>query len=193
MTPDDQTKVYGSTFTAFTGSVIGIQNGDNITAGYSSSGAAATARVAGSPYPIPASLTDPTGKLGNYTVTLNTGNLTVNPAPLTVTPDDQTKVYGSTFTAFTGSVTGIQNGDNITAGYASNGAAATAGVAGGPYTDHRHSERPERQAGQLHRDLQHGQFDGDGRAADGDARRPDEDLWQHVHGVHRLGDRHPER
>ena len=193
VTADNQTKTYGSTFTAFTGSVIGIQNGDNITASYASDGEAATAGVAGGPYTIAATLNDPSGKLGNYTVTYNTGNLTVMPAPLTVTPDNQTKVYGSTFTAFTGSVTGIQNGDNITASYASNGAAATAGVAGGPYAITASLNDPDRQAGQLHGDVQHGQFDRDARAADGDARRPDEGLWQHVHGVHRLGDRHPER
>ena len=158
VTPDDQTKTYGSTFAAFTGAVIGIQNGDNITASYASDGAAATAGVAGGPYTITATLNDPSGKLGNYTVTYNTGNLTVTAAPLMVTPDDQTKVYGSTFTAFTGSVIGIQNGDNITASYSSSGAAATAGVAGGPYTITATLNDPSGKLGNYTVTLQHGQF-----------------------------------
>ncbi|MGA2619758.1 MAG: Ig-like domain repeat protein [Thermoguttaceae bacterium] len=58
----------------------------------------------------------------------------VTPAPLTVTPANQTKTYGSPFTAFSGTITGIQNGDNLTASYSSSGAAATASVSGSPYT-----------------------------------------------------------
>ncbi|MGA2619759.1 MAG: MBG domain-containing protein [Thermoguttaceae bacterium] len=58
----------------------------------------------------------------------------MNPAPLTVTPAGQTKTYGGTFTAFSGTITGIQNGDNLTASYSSSGAAATASVSGSPYT-----------------------------------------------------------
>ena len=65
--------------------------------------------------------------------TLNEGSLTVNKAALSVTPDDQHKLYGEAFSAFTGSIVGIQNLDNITATYASDGAAATALVAGSPY------------------------------------------------------------
>ena len=133
LTPDAQTKTYGSEFTAFTGTVAGIQNGDDITASYSSLGSAATASVAGGPYAITALLNDPDSKLGNYTVSYNTGSLTVTPAPLTVTPDNQTKTYGSEFTAFTGTLAGLQNGDDITASYSSLGSAATASVSGGPY------------------------------------------------------------
>ena len=133
VTPDNQTKTYGSEFTAFTGTVAGIQNGDAITAGCSSSGSAATASVSGGPYAIAATLNDPDGKLGDYSVTFNQGSLTVNKAPLIATPDDQTKTYGSEFAAFTGTITGIQNGDAITAGYSSSGSAAMASVPGGPY------------------------------------------------------------
>jgi autotransporter-associated beta strand protein len=133
VTPANETNTYGSTFTAFAGTLAGLQNGDNITAGYSSPGTAATASVAGGPYAITATLNDPSSLLGNYTVTYNTGSLAVTPAPLTVTPTNETKSYGSTFTAFAGTLAGLENGDNITASYASPGAAATAGVVGGPY------------------------------------------------------------
>ena len=87
--------------------MIGIQNGDDITAGYASDGAAATVTVAGSPYPITASLTDPTGKLGNYTVTLNTGNLTVTPAAPTVNVSDAGGTYCGMACPATASVTGV--------------------------------------------------------------------------------------
>jgi LPXTG-site transpeptidase (sortase) family protein len=133
-TPDNKTKVYGDTFTAFTGTVTGLQNGDNITPNYSSPGAISTATVAGSPYPITITLSDPGNKLGNYNYTINTGTLTVTKRPLIVTPDDKSKVYGTWFLAFTGTISGIQNNDNITANYASAGSAPTANVGTYPIT-----------------------------------------------------------
>ena len=92
-----------------------------------SPGAAATATVTGSPYPITAVLNAPAGVLANYNViTINTGKLTVTQRPLVVTPDDKAKVFGTVFTAFTGTITGIQNNDDITPVYASTGAPADA-------------------------------------------------------------------
>ena len=60
-----------------------------------SPGAAATATVAGSPYPITASAAVGSG-LGNYTISYVPGSLTVTPAALTITADDRTKTYGQT-------------------------------------------------------------------------------------------------
>ena len=114
--PDDQTKIYGAVFTAYTGAFTGLRAGDNITPIYDSLGAPATALVGD--YPITVTLDDPDGKLGNYNLAVITpSTLTVTERALTVTPDDKSKVYGDVFTAFTGTVTGIQNGDNITATY----------------------------------------------------------------------------
>jgi hypothetical protein len=63
-------------FTAFTGSVTGQKYGDNITIGsFASAGATAAAPVGS--YQISATLSDPTSKLANYTVTNNYGTLTV--------------------------------------------------------------------------------------------------------------------
>ncbi len=129
VTPDDKSKSYGDTFTAFTGTIAGIQGSDNITATYASTGAPATAAIG--TYPITGTLNDPGNRLGNYTVTLNTGTLTVTERTLVVTPNNASKIYGDVFTAFTGTITGIQNGDAITATYSSSGAVATAEV--GPY------------------------------------------------------------
>ena len=109
-----KTKVYGDANPTLTGSIGGIKNSDNITATYATT---ATVASAVGPYPITATLVDPDHKLGNYTVT-NAGNtLTVTAAPLTVTVDPQTKIQGAPLPTFTGSVTGIKNGDAITASY----------------------------------------------------------------------------
>ncbi len=132
VTPDNKSKVFGDVFTAFTGTVTGIQGGDNIVPVYASTGAPANAAIG--TYPITVTLNDPAGRLGNYTVTLNTGTLTVAQRVLTVTPTDASKIYGNVFTAFTGTITGIQNGDAITATYASTGSPATAIVGTYPIT-----------------------------------------------------------
>ena len=111
VTPDDQVKTYGSTFTAFTGTVEGLVNGDNITATYTSDGAAATAGVTNGPYEIDAVLNDPDNELSNYWVMANVGSLTVNPAPLTVTADALSQTYGEATPTLTYHVAGFVNGD----------------------------------------------------------------------------------
>jgi len=50
-------------------------------------------------------------------VTINNGTLTVTAATLSVTADNQSRVYGSANPTLTGTLTGVQNGDNITASY----------------------------------------------------------------------------
>ena len=75
VTPADATKVFGDTFTAFSGTLATVVAGDPITAGYSSTGAAAGAAVGS--YPITATLNDPNNRLPNYAVTLKTGVLKV--------------------------------------------------------------------------------------------------------------------
>ena len=78
-------------------------NGDTITGvTETSTGAAASATVG--TYPHRAQRRDGTG-LSNYTITYVNGTLTVNPAPLTITANNDSKTYGTlkTFsgTAFT--------------------------------------------------------------------------------------------
>ena len=68
--------------------------------------------------------------MGNYSLTSNNGTLTVNPAALTIAAADATRAYGDPNPAFSGSVTGLKNGDNITASFAST---ATPGSAVGAY------------------------------------------------------------
>jgi MBG domain-containing protein len=73
----------------FTGTITGLQNGDNITATYSTN--AVPSSSIGS-YAITPTLVDPGGKLGNYAVTVNNGTLTVGTAPLTITVTSVTKI-----------------------------------------------------------------------------------------------------
>ena len=69
----------------------------------SSSGYAASAPVAGSPYAITASAAvfTPVGASANYAITYHTGHLTVHAIALDITANDQSKDYGDAFT-FTG-------------------------------------------------------------------------------------------
>ena len=115
VTADNQVRSYGATNPVFSGTISGLQNGDNITATYTTT---ATAASPVGDYPITPSLVDASGKLGNYSVTTNAGTLTVNAAPLTVRADNLSKTYGAGNPTLTGSVVGVQNGDNITATYA---------------------------------------------------------------------------
>ena len=47
----------------------------------------------------------------NYTISYVTGTLTVNPAALIITADNQTKVYGAALPTLTASYSGFVNGD----------------------------------------------------------------------------------
>ena len=74
--------------------------------------------------------------LTNYDITFETGDFTITPAPLTITADDQSKTYATSFT-FDGDeyvATGLLNGDLITTvDLASDATLVTATVADGPY------------------------------------------------------------
>src|SRR5207245_2846429 len=112
----DATRVYGDPNPAFTGTITGIKNGDNITATYSTT---ATATSPVGTYPIVPALVDPTGKLSNYTVTSTNGVLTVSPAPLVVTAANASRLYGDPNPAFTGSISGVKNGDTFSLSFSS--------------------------------------------------------------------------
>jgi hypothetical protein len=136
--PNNQTKVYGSVFAGYSGTLTGLRAGDTITPIYDSLGEVATAPVG--VYPITVTLDDQGNKLGNYNVTIDpvpTATLTVTPKALTVTANNQTKPYGTLFT-FLGTeftILGLTNGDTVdTVTLNSAGAPASATVAGSPYT-----------------------------------------------------------
>ena len=138
---DTATTTYGSTPSGLTGTVTGFVNGQTLasaTTGTASfaTGATATSNVGN--YAINGS--GLTANYGNYTFAQAAGNaaaLTVNPAILTITANNASKTYGDTLT-FAGNeftASGLQNGETIgDVRLISAGAAASAGVTGGPYT-----------------------------------------------------------
>jgi len=78
---DNKTRPYGQANPPLTGTLVGVTNGDNITASFETT---ATAASLPGQHPITPVLTDPDGRLGNYTVTLNNGTLTVGGVTLQV-------------------------------------------------------------------------------------------------------------
>lgn len=140
VTASNATKVYGDVLalatTAFTS--IGLVAGETIgNVTLTSSGTVAGASVGGNPYAItPSNATPGTFDPANYSITYVNGTLLITPAPLIVTANDATKVYGDTLalgtSAFTSS--GLRNGDTIgSVSLVSPGTVATASVGGSPY------------------------------------------------------------
>ena len=130
ITAANDSKTYGATTTAasvaYTSGVAanastgyttaGLVNGDTITdVTLTSTGANATATVAGGPYTItPSALTGSSRTTSaNYNITYTNAatGLTVNPATLTYTATAATSIYGSTPSVNAGSVTGFVNSD----------------------------------------------------------------------------------
>ncbi|HLX62274.1 MAG TPA: MBG domain-containing protein [Planctomycetota bacterium] len=111
---DDLSRMYGAANPALTGTLAGLQNGDQISVTYST--AATTASPAGN-YAITPALTDPNNALPNYALDLHAGTLSVSPAPLSVAALSASRVYRSVDPLLSGSVTGIQNNDAISAMY----------------------------------------------------------------------------
>ena len=106
ITADNQTKVYGAALPTLTASYTGFVNGDTsaslTTQPTLTTTATASSHVAGSPYAITAS-----GAVdSDYSITYVAGSLTVTAAPLTITADNQTKVYGAALPTLTASYTG---------------------------------------------------------------------------------------
>ncbi len=112
VTAVNNSKTYGAVNPALTVSYSGFVNGDT-AASLTTQPTASTTALTGSPagtYPITAA----GGASGNYSFTYIAGTLTVNPAPLTVTADNKTKVQGSVNPALTVSYSGFVNGDTAT-------------------------------------------------------------------------------
>ena len=112
VTANNASRAYGAPNPAFAGTVAGLQNGDNITATFSTT--ADTNSPTGT-YSIVPTLNDPNNELVNYNLTITDGTLTVTQAALTVTADTQSKVYGDVDPALTYQVTtgALVNGDSL--------------------------------------------------------------------------------
>ena len=120
-------RFYGDPNPEFTGTITGLNSGDNITVIYTT---VANPGSAVGDYTIVPTLVDPDNKLGNYNVVINYGTLTVTPAPLLVVADDTARPAGQPNPTFTGTISGIKNGDVITA---TQDSPATVGSEAGTY------------------------------------------------------------
>ena len=119
---NDSARGYGATNPVFTGSLIGVQDSDGITADYTST-AGTNSPI--ETYSIVPHLNDPNHRLDNYTVYLTNGTLTVTQVSLVVTANNTNRNYGAVNPQFTGIITGIKNNDDITASYTSSAVAQT--------------------------------------------------------------------
>ncbi|MEA4911238.1 MAG: MBG domain-containing protein, partial [Oscillospiraceae bacterium] len=106
---DDKTKIYGADDPTFTATATGLVGSDTLTYDVTR---AAGEDVAGSPYAI-----TPSGAAaqGNYTVTYESGELTITKAALVVRADDSGKQLGDGDPELTSTVTGIAGRDDETA------------------------------------------------------------------------------
>ncbi len=125
------TRAYGDANPVFTGTLVGLKNGDAITATFAST-ALVTSSVGTQPI-VPTPVDAIPGKLGNYTLTLTNGTVTIVPAALNVAAANVTRLYGDANPAFTGTITGLKNADNITATFSVT-ADPTSGVGSYPIT-----------------------------------------------------------
>lgn len=116
------TRGYGDANPSFTGTITGVRTGDNISATYASG--ATEASLVGT-YGIIPTLVDPESKLDNYNLTSSDGTLTVIRAQLTIRAENQIKTYGDANPALTGVVSGLKNGDAITASYSTTATVAS--------------------------------------------------------------------
>ncbi len=139
ITADDDSKTYGETFTptdfTVSGTLFFSDSVDSVSLDTNGGDADAPVDPGEGSYSIFVDEGGATGTgLGNYDITFVSGTLTINPALLTITADDQTKTYGQTL-AFDGttdfSITSgaLVNGDTVDEVFLdSAGAAATATV-----------------------------------------------------------------
>jgi hypothetical protein len=112
---DNASRAYGKANPDFTATISGWVNGEdtNVLGGALVLATPAQTNSPVGTYPvIPDGLTST-----NYAITYSNGTLTVRTCALIVTADNQSRAYGAANPVFGGTITGIQNGDDITATY----------------------------------------------------------------------------
>ncbi|NLY38938.1 MAG: hypothetical protein GX044_06520, partial [Firmicutes bacterium] len=103
---DDKSKVYGDPDPAFSASYDGLKLNDTpaVVSGL------AFSREEGEDVGT-YTITPSGATASNYNISYQSGTLTINPAPLTITADDKSKVYGDADPAFTASYDGLKLND----------------------------------------------------------------------------------
>ncbi|MDR3734599.1 MAG: Ig-like domain repeat protein [Acidobacteriaceae bacterium] len=112
VTPNPDSKTYGTANPMFTGTVTGLFVGDPITVAYSSGATAFTPAgiYSAGANAIAATLSDPTGRLGNYTLMQSLGTLTITQSgtAISITSSQNPSTYGDNVTfTFDFSGTGV--------------------------------------------------------------------------------------
>ncbi|MCH7400203.1 gliding motility-associated C-terminal domain-containing protein, partial [Belliella sp. DSM 107340] len=129
ITAEDQSKVYGETNPSLTFAYDGLVNGDEKISTEPSISTTATASSNTGTYPITLS----GGSDANYAITLANGTLTVGQKAVTITAEDQSKVYGESNASLTFTYDGLVNGDEKVATEPSISTTATASSNTGTY------------------------------------------------------------
>ena len=111
ITPYSQSKAYGAALLPLSAYYAGLVNGDTsaslTTQPTLTTTATASSHVSGSPYSISAS----GAADSDYSISYGAGTVTVTPAALTITANNQSKVYGAVLPTLTVSYAGLANGD----------------------------------------------------------------------------------
>jgi hypothetical protein len=118
LTGADATREYGAADPAFSSTLTGFVNGETaVTAGVTGSAGGVSSALAASPVGTYAyTPTAGTFAADNYAFTqFVDGRVTITPATLSVVAQAATRTYGAAEPTFTGSVTGLRNGDALSA------------------------------------------------------------------------------
>ena len=142
VTADAQSMVYGAALPTLTCTITGYQNGNDasvITGTPTLSTTASTSSPVGS-YPITVDVSGMSAT--NYAFSSMAGALMVNQAPLAVTADAQSKVYGAANPTMTYTYTGLVNNDASATFAGALATTATTGLRCGKLPNHsRHAGR----------------------------------------------------
>ena len=130
VTASNASKVYGQADPAFAVGYSGLVNGDTsaVVSGLSISTSAMAGSNVGTYSIVPGG-----AAASNYAISYADGYLSINPAPLAVTADDQSKTYGAALPALTYMDSGLVNGDTGSVLSGSLAALATASSNVGSY------------------------------------------------------------
>ena len=130
------TKIYnGNTTATITGAVLsGIISSDVVTLGNKTSGLFDNANI-GTGKPVTTSMTITGTNAANYTLSQPSPTGAITAKGLVITATNKSKSYGTAYSNFSYSISGLVSGDTRpTVSYECVGAAATATVANSPYT-----------------------------------------------------------
>jgi hypothetical protein len=121
LTGNDATREYGAADPAFSSTLTGFVNGETaVTAGVIGSAGGVSSALAASPVGTYAyTPTAGTYAAANYAFTqFVDGRVTVTPATLSIVAQAATRTYGAAEPTFVGSITGLRNGDALSAAVA---------------------------------------------------------------------------